>query len=223
MPEEAELSQTLLVIPALNEEEGLPYVLGEAARLGVFALVLDGGSVDGTCRAAHAFGVPVLPVPRGKGRAWSRFVDSYDFSGWKWVAMVDGDGTYDLAALPLLIRPGADMTVGRRVPRPGETPRMRGLGARALSLLAGWIMGVSCPDLLSGFRVFRADRLKEIRTTLPGFELETELTFKFIRRGLKVEWVPVAYRRRKGESKLSPVRDGLRILWTMFRAGLVRP
>jgi glycosyltransferase involved in cell wall biosynthesis len=217
-----ELAHTLLVIPALNEEEGLPGVLQEAKALGVATLVLDGGSTDGTCQVAHRLGVPVLHMPRGKGRAWAAFVDAFDFTAWKWVAMVGGDGTYDLAALPRLIKPGTDMVIGLRVPIAGETPKIRAFGARTLSGLAAWITGAPCPDLLSGLRVFRPDRLKEVRTTFPGFELETELTIKYIRRGLRVEWVPVTYRRRKGASKLSPVKDALRILWTMLQVRLER-
>lgn len=217
-----ELARTLLVVPTLNEAEGLPVVLEEARALGVATVVIDSGSEDGTGHAARSFGVPVLNVSRGKGRAWREFVNSFDFSAWEWVVMVDGDGTYDLSALPRLIRPGIDMAVGRRVAVPGETPRIRAMGARALSMLAGWMVGVPCPDLLSGFRVFRAERLREVPITFHGFELETELTMKFIRRGLRVEWIPVGYRRRKGESKLSPVRDALRILWTMFKVRLER-
>jgi glycosyltransferase involved in cell wall biosynthesis len=218
-----ELARLLLVVPTLNEEAGLPLVLAEAQRLGVAAVVVDSGSPDGPREAAVAFGAPVVRAPRGKGRAWRHFVETADLSAWEWVAMVDGDGTYDLSALPRLIRPGVDMVVGLRVAVPGETPRIRAFGARLLSLLAGWLLGVPCPDLLSGFRVFRADRLREIPVRYPGFELETELTMRFIRRGLRVEWVPVGYSRRWGESKLNPLADALRILRTMLRVRLGRP
>lgn len=213
----ARLADVLLVVPTLNEEQGLPGVLEEARRLGVATVVLDGGSTDRTRDIAGAHSVPVVVVSKGKGRGWREFVTSRDFNGWRRIAMVDGDGTYDLAALPRMAASRADMVVALRRGIPGETPRIRALGARALSVLASVATGARCPDLLSGMRVIDARRLREITLKTNGFELETELTLEFVRRGFRVEWVPVTYRRRRGRSKLHPVREGVRILWAMFR------
>lgn len=217
MGETPVLSDVLLVVPTLNEEQGLPGVLEEARRLGVATLVLDGGSDDRTRDIAGAYDVPVVEVSKGKARGWREFIGSKDFNGWKRLAMVDGDGTYDLAALPRMAASGADMVVGLRNGVPGETPRVRAMGARALSALASVATGAKCPDLLSGFRVIDVQRLREITLNSNGFELETELTIEFVRRGFRVEWVPVSYRRRLGKSKLNPVREGVRILWAIAR------
>ncbi|MBI2965183.1 MAG: glycosyltransferase [Chloroflexi bacterium] len=213
----AHLADVLLVVPTLNEEQGLPGVLEDARRLGVATLVLDGGSEDRTREIASEYNVPVVRVSRGKARGWREFVTSKDFNGWKRLAMVDGDGTYDLEALPLMAASSADMVVALRRGVPGETPRVRAMGARALSVLAGLVTGRKCPDLLSGMRVINVERLRQINLTTSGFELETELTLEFVRRGFQVDWVPVIYRRRRGRSKLSPVREGIRILWAIFR------
>jgi hypothetical protein len=134
--------------------------------------------------------------------------------------MVDGDGTYDLTDLPRLVVPEADMVVGVRTGSWGRSGGMRALGALGLSKLAGWLTGADCPDLLSGFRMFKAGRLSQIRLWSKGFELETELTMTFIRRGFHVEWIPVGYHRRIGKSKLRPFRDGLIILSAMAKAML---
>ena len=87
-------------------------------------------------------------------------------------------------------------------------------------MLAGWLTLAKCEDLLSGFRVFNAEKLKQVKLSSNGFELETELTIEFIRRGFHVEWVPVGYRRRYGRSKLHPLKDGLFIFWTMLKASV---
>jgi dolichol-phosphate mannosyltransferase len=211
------LNDVLLIVPTLNEEEGLPGVLDEARRLGVATLVLDGGSTDRTREIARSRGVPVVEVSKGKARGWREFLNSENFNGWRRVAMVDGDGTYDLASLPDMAMSPADMVVARRQAVAGETPRIRALGARALSLVAGVASGVSCPDLLSGMRVISVKRLREITLKTNGFELETELTLEFVRRGFRIDWVPVTYRRRLGRSKLSPLREGVKILWAILR------
>ena len=214
------LSRTLLAIPTLNEEDGLPSVLRQARRLGVTTVVVDGGSTDGTLRIAQEFDVPVVAVSQGKGRGWREFLASVPLREWEYVAMIDGDGTYDLSGLPWLLSAGADMAIGVRRSVNGSTPRLRALGARALSLVTGWVTRSDCPDLLSGFRVLRTDSLDHIRLTSDRFGLETELTIEYLRRGLQVAWVPVGYGRRHGQSKLNPIKDGVDILLTILRARL---
>ena len=213
----ARLSNVLLAVPTFNEEVGLPSVLDESRRLGVATVVVDGGSADRTVAVANRYDIPVVTVSRGKGRGWRDFLSSYPYRDWEYVAMVDGDATYDLSALPRLLAPKADMAVGIRLSRNGETPRVRAMGARALSLLAGWVTTAHCPDLLSGFRVMRSDTLGQVRLTSDRFGLETELTIEYIRRGLRGAWVPVGYGRRSGESKLNPLSDGVDVLGTILR------
>ena len=205
-------------MPTLNEERGLSTVLQQAQELNVATVVVDGGSVDRTREVAASFGVPVVEVSRGKGRVWHDFLTTFPYKDWEYVAMVDGDATYDLSALPRLLATGADMTVGVRHSVNGDTPRLRAAGARGLSILAGWLTRSRCPDLLSGFRVMRTEAIRDIRLTSERFGLESELTIEYLRRGLPVAWVPVEYRRRHGESKLSPWVDGWDILVTILRA-----
>lgn len=213
-----DLSRVALAVLTLNEERGLPAVLFAAARLGVTTFVVDGGSTDHTRGVARAFGVPVVEAQPGKGRAWRRFLASGLAGDREYVAMVDGDATYNLLALPQLLATGADMAIAWRRARPGAMTLTRAAGNFAMSTLAGWIAGTTCPDLLSGFRVMRREALDRIAFKSEGFELETELTTEFLRLGLRVAWVPVAYERRLGTSKLSPVKDGAAILRALLRA-----
>ena len=71
---DSRLSGVLLAVPTLNEEEGLPAVLGQARQLGVTTMVVDAGSTDGTRAVADTYGVPVVEVSRGKGRGWREFL-----------------------------------------------------------------------------------------------------------------------------------------------------
>lgn len=169
------LEGVLLAVPTLNEEDGLPIVLAQARELGVDTVVVDGGSTDGTKGVAERFGVPVVAASRGKGSAWRDFLTVVPYSNWKYVAMVDGDATYDLSALPRLVSTDADMVVALRI-AVGETPLVRSLGARGLSMLAGFLLRSDCPDLLSGFRVMRSESLNAMQLTSNQFGLETELT-----------------------------------------------
>ena len=58
-----------VVIPALDEEEHLPGLLGDLSGLGLesVVVVVDGGSVDGTVAAARAGGALVMRSRQGRG------------------------------------------------------------------------------------------------------------------------------------------------------------
>ena len=216
------LFRVLLVIPTLNEAEGLAQVLAGARTLGVETLIIDGGSTDGTTAIARQLGGQVLEVSAGKGHGWRDFLAKFPFRDWEYIAMVDGDDSYDLMSLPQLLERNVDMAIGLRRPTDYAGTRFRAMGARALSLLAGWSTRSDCPDLLSGFRLIRSECLDRVNLTSDGFGLEAEFTIEFLRRGFRIEWVPVGYQRRLGRSKLSPIKDGWIILWTILRTA-VRP
>ncbi len=216
------LSCVLLIIPTLDEVEGLAQVLADARALGVETLVVDGGSTDGTKEIARELGGQILEVSAGKGRGWRDFLAKFPYRDWEFIAMVDGDDSYDLMSLPRLLERNVDMAIGLRRSTNYSDAWIRAMGARALSLLAGWSTLRYCPDLLSGFRLIRSERIGRINLTSDGFGLEAEITIEFLRRGFSIEWVPVRYQRRLGRSKLSPIKDGWIILWTILRAA-IRP
>ncbi len=214
------LANVLLVVPALNEEVGLPVVLAQARALGVATLVLDGGSSDRSVEVAQEHDVEVLNVRRGKGRAWRDFLENVSYGDWEYIAMVDADGSYDLSALPQLVESHPDMAVGLRCREPASTPLHRLLGGSALTFAASLITLRRCPDVLSGFRVIRSDILGRVPFESEEFGLEAEMTIAFLRRGYRLSWVPCAYLPRYGESKLRPLHDGIDILRTMLRTRL---
>ena len=216
------LDCVLLVIPTLNEAEGLAQVLADARALGVETLIVDGGSTDGTKEIARELGAQVLEVSTGKGRGWRDFLTKFPYRDWEFIAMVDGDDSYDLMSLPQLLEHDVDMAIGLRRSTGYSGSWIRAMGARALSLLAGWSTLSHCPDLLSGFRLIRSKCLDRINLTSDGFGLEAEFTIEFLRRGFSIEWVPVHYQKRLGRSKLSPIKDGWIIFWTILRTA-VRP
>ncbi|GMQ95699.1 MAG: hypothetical protein BMS9Abin14_151 [Gammaproteobacteria bacterium] len=216
------LFSVLLVIPTLNEAEGLAQVLADARALGVETLIVDGGSTDGTKEIARELGGQILEVSAGKGHGWRDFLAKFPYRDWEFIAMVDGDGSYDLMSLPELLEHNVDMAIGLRRSTGYSGTWFRAMGAQALSLLAGWSTLSYCPDLLSGFRLIRSECLDRINLTSDGFGLEAEFTIEFLRRGFSIEWVPVHYQRRLGRSKLSPIKDGWIILWTILRTA-IRP
>lgn len=114
------LSHTLIVMPALNEEESVAAVVREVyAKLpGVSVLVVDDGSTDLTAGEARSAGAIVLSLPFNLGvggamRAGFKFALLHGFHN---VVQVDSDGQHDPAGVPELLEAlkSADLVLGAR-------------------------------------------------------------------------------------------------------------
>jgi len=115
-------ADTLVFIPAWNEEKNLPAVLDELARElpGVDLLVVDDGSTDGTAQAAREHGAAVVSFPENRGLPFG-VAAGYAYAaerGYAYCGRVDADGQHpveELARLLERVRSGAcDVAVGSR-------------------------------------------------------------------------------------------------------------
>lgn len=227
-----------VVIPALNEREGLPLVLGALPRhLVREVVVVDNGSVDGTAEAAQGLGATVVREPRrGYGSAClagiarlSRLPIPPEV-----VVFLDADFSDHPEELPLLVNPiargEADLVVGSRLlgsRERGALPAHSRLGNALAARLLRWWIGAAASDL-GPFRAIRWAALLELGMSDRGYGWTVEMQIKAARCGLRAVEVPVSYRRRVGISKVSgTVRGsagaGAKILLTIARYGLSRP
>ncbi len=210
-----------VVIPCLDEIDGVGRVVADArqglhlARLAGEIIVVDNGSTDGSAAAAARSGAQVYVEPRrGYGSAIRRglAVARGDI-----IVIVDADRSYDLVEVGELVQRvanGADLVVGTRFANgidAGAMPWLhRHVGTPVLNLLLALSTGRRFQDSQSGYRVFRRDRLTALAFQAEGMEFASEMLVRADRAGLRIEEVPVRYRRRVGSSKLRPFRDGLR-------------
>lgn len=232
----------LVLLPTLNEEEGIRATLEEFRTVARFAdgqlppiLVIDGGSTDGTTRIAREYGCEVLrQTGRGKGTAIRDGLGWAVTHGYGAVSVLDADATYPADRLPALFRlldDGFDVVIGVR--RPDEpariTPRnlVHRIGNGFLGFSAARASGGPILDVCSGFWGIRTERLDMLGLESTGFEIESEIFVKSFRRGLTVCQIPIAYRKRLGTAKLHAVRDGVRIFLSILhnsgRPSILRP
>ena len=193
-----------MVIPCRNEAGSLPGVLA-ALPDGYLGLVVDNGSDDGTASVARTAGAVVVhePVP-GYGSAVQRGVES---ATTPIVCVLDGDGSLDpgeLPALVALLRSGADLAVGRRVPERGAGwPLHARAGNAVVAARLRQRFGLPVHDI-GAVRAARVTTLLDlgVEDRRSGYPLE--LLVRAGRAGLRVEELPVSYRpRTAGRSKVS--------------------
>ncbi|UCD83322.1 MAG: glycosyltransferase family 2 protein [Deltaproteobacteria bacterium] len=217
-----------VIVPAYNEEEGITGVLEGVKRLldseahkGQYEiLVVDDGSEDDTGRLAEK--VEEIRIVRHSGnRGYGAAIKTgIRNSRYNTLAIIDADGSYPTHALGDLLPSGDeyDMVVGVRKVSRASVPWIRRPAKFFLTRLANYLAGCRIPDLNSGLRVFKKERVQEFFHLFPsGFSLTTTLTLAMLSSDYLVEWVPIDYQPRKGRSKIRPLRDTLNFLALIIR------
>jgi glycosyltransferase involved in cell wall biosynthesis len=211
-----------VLVPCQNEEVAIPRVVAafRAALPGAVIHVYDNNSTDRTREVAAAAGAVVrVEARQGKGNVVRRMFADIDADAY---LLVDGDGTYDAADAPgmvrMLLEQQLDMVNGVRVSgaeaayRPGHR-----LGNQLLTGMVRLAFGGPVNDMLSGYRCFSRRFVKSFPALARGFETETEFTVHAMELRMPVGEVLTAYRERPAgsASKLRTYRDGARILRTI--------
>jgi glycosyltransferase involved in cell wall biosynthesis len=215
----AEPQSTSVVIPAFNEEEGIAAVVQGVIAQGAFrdVIVVDDGSSDLTGSRAEAAGARVIRHPYNKGNGAAVKTGIREARG-EALLLLDADGQHDPGEIPAILAPIGtyDMVIGSRSAR--DQTLVRALGNAVFQALASWLTGRRIPDLTSGFRAAKRERMVEIIHLLPnGFSYPTTSCLAFLKSGLSVGFVPVKARARRGRSKIRVVRDGLRFLLIILK------
>ncbi len=205
-----------IVIPTLNEEKGIGSVIEGFKKLGYNdILVIDGGSKDRTREIAEEKGARVV-IQSGKGKGQA-VAEAFELVDSDVVVLIDGDGSYLPEEVEKLLEPirrgVADHVVGNRFANyeSGAFTKMNLLGNKILNFFFRLAYGIELHDILSGYRALIKDVYKNIDLKMPGFEIETELTVETIAKGFRIMEVPITYRKREGETKLHPIKDGFKI------------
>lgn len=217
-----------ILIPTLNEAATIGELIKDFKKKGFSnILVIDGNSRDGTAQIAEAEGARVvLQTGKGKGQA---MIQAFELIESPYIIMVDGDGTYLAKEAHSLLEPvlegKADHVIGNRLNKysPGAFTKLNLVGNRLINTLFDIVYGVELKDILSGYRAFTLESIRELELNKTGFEIETEISVECILKKQRVEEVSITYlpRSKKGETKLNPIKDGIRIGSTIYRLAKV--
>ncbi|MFI5183204.1 MAG: glycosyltransferase family 2 protein [Vicinamibacteria bacterium] len=215
----AEPGDVSVVIPAFNEEEGIAAVVQQVLARHPWreVLVVDDGSTDATAERAATAGARVVRHPYNKGNGAAVKTGIREATG-EVVLLMDADGQHDPDDASAIIQPVGvhDMVIGARSSR--DQTWTRALGNGVFKGVASWLTGRSIPDLTSGYRAARRERLLGIVHLLPnGFSYPTTSCLAFLKAGYNVAFVPITARRRVGTSKIRVLRDGTRFLLIILK------
>ena len=211
-----------IIIPAYNEEEGIPDVITQLKELSenenYEILVVDDGSTDNTYKLATDTGVKVIrhPYNKGYGAALKTGIRNAKTDV---VLFMDADGQHQPRDIKKILPyiEEYDMVVGARTKK-SKISLLRRPGKKILSITANYLAGMKIPDLNSGFRALKKDFAMEFMHILPNtFSFSTTITLALITSGYNVKYVPIEAPERVGKSKIKPFRDGFRFIMLIMR------
>jgi glycosyltransferase involved in cell wall biosynthesis len=223
LSQERDRRTVTVIIPTLNEERNIAWVMERIPSTVDEVLIVDGHSVDRTVEVARAVRPDVVVVRqegRGKGAALRT---AFSAARGDYLVVLDADGSMDPAEIDYYVAAldeGYEFAKGSRYLRRGgslDLTRVRSLGNRVLVQAVNALWRVSMTDLCYGFFALRRDCYASLDIRSTGFEIECELVVNALRQRLLVAEVPsIELCRQHGISNLSAWRDGRRVLLTLL-------
>ncbi len=232
----------IVVMSCLNEEGKIGNGVRKVSKdLVDEVVVVDDGSIDNTAKEAELSGATVIRHEKNLG-AGAGYRTAYFYGvekGYDIIVELAGDDQDNPGEIPRLLDPiideGYDYVHGSRWMEGGiriNHPLYRILATKLYSFLFRVLIGFPATDATNGFRVFKAQILKDNNINLwqewlNRYELEPYFFAKVVMNGYKVKEVPVTkeyHSNTKGYTKMKPIIGWWSILRPMFllKLGLKR-
>ena len=208
----------LVIIPAYNEEKSILNTVQDVLdhAPGFDYVVVNDCSRDHTrqlCREHH-LNLLDLPINLGIGGA---IQTGYRYAlehGYDMAVQFDGDGQHDASYLQRLAdkleQDNLDMVIGSRfIENQGfQSTGLRRFGIQFFKRLIKLLYGATITDATSGMRLCNRRVLEQFSTDYPQDYPEPETVARLLRRGYRVEEVPVVMRERQaGTSSINPAKS----------------
>lgn len=226
-----------IVIPVRNERDTVIPLIERVRNVDCGMpkelIVLDGASTDGTREALQS--LPPSPdlvlvledAARGKGRAVRT---GFERATGDIVMVQDADLELEPGEIPSLLAPiisgKTDVVFGSRFKGRGRgtTPLVSYAGNFGLTWAANILYFTRLTDILTCYKVMRANIARSLDLRCNGFDLDAEITCGLLREGHQILEVPVTYNPRSVDEgkKLSPI-VGWSVLRAIVRTRLTRP
>src|SRR5579871_627135 len=216
-----------VIIPCLNEEQGIAQVLRSMPEFVDEVIVVDNNSTDRTSDVAAALGAQVIREEvRGYGRSYKR---GFARASGDVIVTLDGDHSYPVDALSYLLEAflhlDVDFLNASRFPvRDREAMSFKHhVGNLVLSLAMSLLFFRWVRDSQSGMWVFRRSILKEMKLESEGMAFSEEIKIEALRNAnVRFGEISILYSSRSGETKLNPWRDGVQNLSFLLKKRFFR-
>jgi glycosyltransferase involved in cell wall biosynthesis len=216
------LQTITVIIPCLNEEQGIELVLRRMPNFVDQIIVVDNGSTDRTSDVAGAYGAQVIREPvRGYGRSYKR---GFSCATGDLIVTLDGDHSYPPDAISYLLEAflhlDVDFLNASRFPvrDPEAMSFKHKFGNWVLSFATSLLYFRWVRDSQSGMWVFRRSILEDMELESDGMAFSEEIKVEALRNpAIRFAEISILYSSRLGEIKLNPWRDGFNNLFFLVK------
>ena len=211
-----------MIIPCLNEEQGIEKVMRRMPEFVDQVIVVDNGSTDRTSDVARSLGAEVIREPvRGYGRSYKK---GFTNATGDIIVTLDGDHSYPPDAISYLLEAFLHLEVDFL-----NASRFPVRDSKAMSFkhkFGNWVLSLATSvlyfrwvrDSQSGMWVFRRSILSEMVLESDGMSFSEEIKIEALRiKRIRFAEISIQYSSRLGEVKLNPWRDGMYNLYFLAK------
>lgn len=227
-----------VLIPVYNEERTVEEVVRRVSAVPIpkEIILIDDGSKDKSREILtrlqetndqasdllNQIKVCFQPFNQGKGAALKSGLSHVTGDV---IIIQDADLEYDPKDYPILLEPIqaglADVVYGTRFSGGGAHRVLffwHYVGNLTLTLLSNMLTNLNLSDMEVGYKIFRAEALKDIELKSKRFGFEPEITVKLAKKQCRFYEVPISYHGRTyAEGKKITWKDGLAALYYLVR------
>lgn len=216
-------SKVAALIPAYREEVHIADVVRRVKTQLDIVLVVDDGSPDATAARAREAGAEVIVHEKnsGKGAAIKTGFRRLLECPVEYVIILDGDGQHLPEEIERFLvaaaREKAGIFMGNRMNDTSSMPTIRLLTNRFMSWQISRLCGHKVPDTQCGFRMIHREVIPLLFCDSNAYDYETEMLIIAGRAGHRLVDVPISTVYGDEESKIHPIRDGIRFIKLIAR------
>jgi len=215
---------SLLVIPTLNEIDGMKMIISKINKNWVDEIiVVDGGSTDGTIEEAKKLGFKVM-MQKTRGSLGAAIFDAFEASSSDFLLMFGADGNNEVEEIPKMlkkIQEGYDQVINSRFGKTSineDAGQIDGFGNRAFTFLANILYRGHLTDTLSSSRAITNEAWKEIKLDEFGLSSVYQMSIRGLIKKQKIVELDANERERVGgERKMHRIPTGLNLLFRLIK------
>ena len=197
------------MVPFFNEKDTLHILLNDTLNYVHTILAVNDGSTDDLYNSArNRQNVKIIDLDKnfGKGKALSIGFEEAVKLNFDNVVTLDADLQHDPKFIPVLLQAlnDYDIVIGNRLKNLTDMPLQRRISNKLTSYFLSKKTGQEILDSQCGFRAYRLEVLRKVKTNYTGYEAESEILIKAAKSGFKIGFVDIPTIYGTEKSKMKP-------------------